>query len=81
MDQNNLHEHLAKLRADLANAPQANPVSKQSLADAMKDAAANPQDQTMPDRLEKLAVQFEADHPNLAAGARRLVELLAEVGI
>jgi hypothetical protein len=32
-------------------------------------------------RLEALAVRFEADHPSLAASVRRLVDLLAEVGI
>jgi len=32
-------------------------------------------------RLEALAVRFEADHPSLAASLRRLVDLLAEVGI
>lgn len=35
----------------------------------------------LPDRLERIAVQFEADHPTLAASARRLVDLLGEVGI
>jgi hypothetical protein len=32
-------------------------------------------------RLEAVAVQFEAAHPTLAASARRLVDLLGEVGI
>ena len=32
-------------------------------------------------RLESLAVRFEADHPDLAASLRRLVNLLSEVGI
>ena len=36
---------------------------------------------SLPDRLERIAVQFEADHPTLAASARRLVDLLGEVGI
>jgi hypothetical protein len=38
-------------------------------------------DRSLPDRLEKIAVQFEANHPTLAASARRLVDLLGEVGI
>ena len=88
MDQDNLRDHLARLRAQLTDAPQADPEHKQSLNDAMQDihrlidkqagAAADP---SLPDRLEKIAVQFEADHPTLAASARRLVELLGEVGI
>ena len=33
------------------------------------------------DRLEKAAVQFEADHPGLAASSRRLIDLLGKVGL
>ena len=36
---------------------------------------------SLPDRLERIAVQFEAAHPTLASSARRLVDLLGEVGI
>jgi hypothetical protein len=38
-------------------------------------------DKSLSDRLERMAVQFEAEHPTLAASARRLVDLLGEVGI
>jgi hypothetical protein len=44
-------------------------------------AAAPSVDKSLPERLEKVAVQFEAEHPTLAASARRLVDLLNEVGI
>lgn len=89
MDQDNLRDHLARLRAQLTDAPQADAEHKQSLNDAMQDihrlidkpAGAAGADPSLPDRLEKIAVQFEADHPTLAASARRLVELLGEVGI
>jgi hypothetical protein len=100
MNQNDLRDHLAKLRAELTDARQADPKSRQSLDDAMQDvhrlidktaaapgAAASSSgtvaspDSSLPDRLELIAVQFEADHPTLAASARRLVDLLAEVGI
>jgi len=37
--------------------------------------------QTHTPRLEALAVQFEADHPALAALLRRLVDLLGKAGI
>jgi hypothetical protein len=89
MDQDNLREHLAKLRAQLTDA-EGDPDHKQSLRDAIQDIhriidkpadAPAPADPSLPDRLEKIAVQFEADHPTLAASARRLVELLGEVGI
>ncbi|HLZ99795.1 MAG TPA: DUF4404 family protein [Steroidobacteraceae bacterium] len=36
---------------------------------------------SLPDRLEQIAVQFEADHPTLAASSRRLVDLLGKVGL
>jgi hypothetical protein len=36
---------------------------------------------SLPERLEKLAVLFEVDHPTLAASSRRLVDLLGKVGL
>ena len=36
---------------------------------------------SLPDRLELIAVQFEADHPTLAASSRRLVDLLGKAGL
>jgi hypothetical protein len=35
----------------------------------------------MPGRLERLAVQFEADHPTLAESTRRLIDLLGKAGL
>jgi hypothetical protein len=91
MDQKSLRERLAKLHAELANAHQQNPATRASLGEILPDvkrlldqptgAAAPSVDKSLPERLEKVAVQFEADHPTLAASARRLVDLLNEVGI
>jgi hypothetical protein len=50
------------------------------LIDKPADSPSSPHG-SLPDRLEMIAVQFEADHPTLAASARRLVDLLGEVGI
>ena len=36
---------------------------------------------SLSDRLEKVAVQFEADHPTLAASSRRLIDLLGKAGL
>jgi hypothetical protein len=36
---------------------------------------------SLAERLEKVAVQFEVDHPTLAASARRLIDLLGKVGL
>ena len=48
---------------------------------ALGSGAAAEAKETNTSRLEALAVRFEADHPSLAASLRRLVDLLAEVGI
>jgi len=90
MDQNTLRERLAKLHAELANARGDDPATRQALEEILPDikrmlerqgADALPADTSLPDRLERVAVQFEALHPTLAASARRLIDLLAEVGI
>ena len=90
MDKNSLREHLAKLHAELADTHPADPKYRESLAEMMRDInglidkagdSTPSSDRSLPDRLERIAVQFEADHPTLAASARRLVDLLGEVGI
>jgi hypothetical protein len=43
-----------------------------------KNTAARPPDTS---RLESFAVKFEADHPALAEGLRRLADTLAKAGI
>jgi hypothetical protein len=90
MDKNSLRDLVAKLHAELSDALRADPKSRESLSDMMQDinrlidkpaAAADSRQSSLPERLERIAVQFEADHPTLAASARRLVDLLSEVGI
>jgi septal ring factor EnvC (AmiA/AmiB activator) len=91
MDQKSLRERLAKLHAELSDAHQQSPATRQSLGEILPDVkrmvdqpagAAEPSvEKSLPERLERVAVQFEAEHPTLAASARRLVELLNEAGI
>jgi hypothetical protein len=90
MDKNSLRDLVAKLHAELTDALRADPKSRERLSDMMQDInrlidkpADSPSSPhgSLPDRLERIAVQFEADHPTLAASARRLVDLLGEVGI
>jgi len=90
MDKNSLRDLVAKLHGELTEALREDPKSSESLRDMMKDInrlIEKPTDLpssphgSLPDRLERVAVQFEADHPTLAASARRLVDLLGEVGI
>jgi hypothetical protein len=44
-------------------------------------AAPSEVDESFADRLERAAVQFEANHPTLAASSRRLIDLLGKAGI
>jgi hypothetical protein len=91
MDKNSVRERLAKLHAELADAHHEDPAKRQALGEVLPDVkrivdepagdADASVDKTLPDRLERVAVQFEAEHPKLAATARRLIDLLAEVGI
>jgi Domain of unknown function (DUF4404) len=90
MDPNTRRERLAKLHAELDDAHKQDPTARKSLGEVLPDvkrmvdepgAAGSSIDKTLPDRLERVAVQFEAEHPTLAASARRLVDLLSEVGI
>jgi hypothetical protein len=90
MDKSSLHDLVAQLHAEMSEALRADPKSRESLSDMMQDInrlidkpaepVSSPQG-SLPDRLERVAVQFEANHPTLAASARRLVDLLSEVGI
>jgi hypothetical protein len=36
---------------------------------------------SLPGRLERIAIDFEAQHPTLAASSRRLVDLLGKAGL
>jgi hypothetical protein len=44
-------------------------------------AAPSEVDESFADRLERAAVQFEANHPTLAASSRRLIDLLGNAGM
>jgi hypothetical protein len=92
MDPDALRDQLANLHEQLRNARDVDPRSNQLLGEVLKDiqrlmepprgarvapAAAG----SLPERLEKIAVQFEADHPTLAASSRRLIDLLGKVGL
>jgi len=90
MDKDSLRDLVAKLHAQLSDALRADPKSRESLSEMMRDInrlidkPAEPPSSahgSLAERLERVAVQFEADHPTLAASTRRLVDLLGEVGI
>ena len=90
MDKNSLRDLVAQLHAEMSEALRTDPKSRESLSDMMQDInrlidkpahLKSSIQASLPDRLERVAVQFEANHPTLAASARRLVDLLSEVGI
>jgi hypothetical protein len=89
MDEKTVRERLAQLHAELNDAHQANPGVRPGLNEILADVkrlaegsmAQRTADAGLPGRLEKVAVQFEADHPKLAGSVRRIVDLLSEVGI
>jgi hypothetical protein len=88
MDTDSLRERLAKLHAELSEAHGADPQAHRPLGEILPDIKrlaeqpeAASQDASLPQRLERVAVQFEAEHPSLAGSVRRIVDLLGEVGI
>jgi len=94
MDPDILRDQLTKLHEELSGARQVDPRSSVLLGEVLKDIqrilergpggeppSAPPVQGSVADRLEKIAVQFEVDHPALAAGSRRLVDLLGKAGL
>ena len=91
MDPDALNDQIQKLHEELANVRRLEPRSSQLLGEIMQDiqrlteappaTATGSQAASLPDRLEEIAVQFEADHPTLAASSRRLVDLLGKAGL
>ncbi len=90
MDPDTLRGHLATLHEELRGTRQIDPRSSALLTEVLKDIqrildAEGQEARTggvpLADRLEKVAVQFEADHPGLAASSRRLIDLLGKVGL
>jgi phytoene/squalene synthetase len=90
MDPETLRGHLSTLHEELRDAREIDPRSSALLAEVLKDIQrildadsleARSGGAPLTDRLEEAAVQFEADHPALAASSRRLIDLLGKVGL
>jgi hypothetical protein len=73
------HQLLGEIMEDIKRLMEQDPTPSGSAAAASPGRPATAR--SLPDRLEKIAVQFEADHPTLAASSRRLVDLLGKVGL
>jgi len=88
-----LQQSLSQLHAELVRTPRADDASKRLLREVLGDIerllgragavpAAGPSTRSAPRaRLESLAVEFEAEHPALAASVREFIDLLARAGL
>ena len=76
MNPDDLREQLAKLHEELSAVQEIGPRSVRLLSEIMSDIKRLTEPEvriSLPERLEKIAVQFEAQHPTLAESSRRLV--------
>jgi uncharacterized protein DUF4404 len=90
---NSLEHSLAELHAKLAAAPRLDEGSRKLLHDVLHDIERLLRESRQPRqprqtpasaatrRLETLAVDFEADHPSLAASLREFIDLLGRAGL
>lgn len=83
-----LEQSLARLHAELAGAARVDDRSRQLLRTVLadierllKESEAAAGRSTAPHRLEGLAVEFEAEHPSLAASLRQFIDLLGKTGL
>ena len=87
-----LHQSLSQLHAELVRTPRADDASKRLLREVLGDIerllgsagaapAADSTTRSAPRRLESLAVEFEAEHPSLAASLREFIDLLGRAGL
>ncbi len=84
-----LNQRLEALHAELAGTTAVDASSRQALVALLgditrlleKSAPAGPADQPVAERLEALALGFEAQHPALGTAIRQVVDALGKAGI
>ena len=87
-----LREKLAALHSELSRTPSVDPQAQALLVSLLDDitrllgtSSAKPveanDDAPLTERLDGLAVQFEAEHPALSTALRRVVDALGKAGI
>jgi hypothetical protein len=87
VSQNNLHQLLGEVHERLRQPSSIDPESRELLKTVMHDiertlsGASEPPAHEAPARLESLAVQFEAEHPQLADTLRQIIDALGKGGI
>jgi hypothetical protein len=87
---NELRERLAALHSELARTSSVDPQSRELLITLLSDitrllgppSSRSAEDEhSVAERLDELAVQFEAEHPALGTAIRQVVDTLAKAGI
>jgi hypothetical protein len=86
MEPDKLRAELSKLHAELDGARPMDPRTQELRGEMLADIqrvlnAPGHLDESLAGRLEKAAVQFEVDHPALAASSRRLIDFLSKAGV
>jgi len=86
MDPENLRDQLNRLHEELHGARPDDPQTDRLRGEMLEDVTRALQtpgevDESFAERLERAAVQFEANHPTLAASSRRLIDLLGKAGM
>jgi hypothetical protein len=87
MNSEDLHRTLERLRGELRRTSSLDEESRKLLQDLARDAERLPKSSapaathTWSERVEELAVRFEADHPTIGASLRELIEILGRAGI
>ncbi|MCA9248163.1 MAG: DUF4404 family protein [Planctomycetales bacterium] len=79
---NQLHEQLGATGADLDATTRAQlQETLQEIAQVLGGSSASGEEASITDRLRGAEIQFEESHPTLAGTIRRLVDMLAQMGI
>jgi len=81
MSKQTLHEALARLHAELQDAPQLDEEARRLLAEIAADIGRASGAETHAPRLEAAAVRFEAGYPALAASLRGIADALGRIGL
>ena len=87
MRSDSLKETLAALHEELSRTSALDEKSRARLRQIIREveglgpSSASAADTLHRHRLEELAIEFEIEHPTLAAGLRQLIDLLAKAGL
>ena len=84
-----IRERLASLHTELARTSAVDPQARELLITLLSDitrllgssARETDEERSLAERLDELAVQFEAEHPALGTALRQVVDTLGKAGI